>query len=175
MVEDYLALLSAGERSDAAISFLRDGDALEREGALQLVVDLGEAVIPALVELTDAAAVEVQWIAYHAIRRIGGERALAPLIRGLGNDELAIRWVASNGLEQFGDRALAPLLKALVTERPTIPFHRSAARVLRRLPGRAHEATMTRLLRSLGRATTSTQSPPIAQELLRALEHAAAD
>lgn len=168
--EVYLRALPIEERRQTVVQFIERGNDARREAALGVTYGLGEEVIPALVSIARASEAERRWAAYQAIRRVDGEAAIAPLVEALQDDNLSVRWIASDGLAAIGPRSAPALLRALATRTPTINFHRAARRVLRQLELPHHEASLTRLLSSLEQSTTVVHAPGLAQELLREIE-----
>jgi len=168
--EAYLAELPAEDRRDAVVEFIERGNAARREAALDAAPRLGQDAIPALAALGATTDHERRWAAYQAIKKIGGEGAIKPLVDALRSDDLSVRWIASDGLTAIGEPAARELLRALAISKPTINFHRAARRVLRHLELAGHEPASQRLLTSLEHGTAAVLSPSLAQELLRELE-----
>ncbi|MEZ4503522.1 MAG: universal stress protein [Dehalococcoidia bacterium] len=170
VAETYLAALRLEERGPAVVDFIEFGPAAAREAALMIAEDLDTSVIPELTRVAHESEGERQWAAYQAIRRIGGEAAIEPLLHVLSSDRIELRWVASDGLFEIGTPAVVALLRMIATSAPSLTVHRAARRVLRRAPLVGHEAARDRLVESLAPETTIVQSPTLAQELLRELE-----
>lgn len=129
--ETYLSLLAGKTAITAAVAFLRDGDALEREAASAFLGAADEDAIPAIISVLDSPDLDRQWVAYRIISEIGGPSAIDPLARGLQSEDLSIRWVASDGLLGFGNRVLVPVLEALayrpLPSRSTTPHGASSS------------------------------------------------
>lgn len=168
--EAYLAELPVADRGQAAVDFIEHGSAARREAALDATRYLNQELISALAAVAATDDYERRWAAYQAIKRIGGEAAINPLVEALRSDDLSVRWIASDGLTTIGQPAAIEVLRALSTTEPTINFHRAARRVLRHLELPDHEPALQRLLASLEQATALTLAPALAQELLRELE-----
>lgn len=83
IAETYLDLLTGDERVSAVVEFTRSGSPAEREAALVAARHLDPAAVPQLATLTSARSVELRWSAYQAIKLVGGEAAVDPLINGL--------------------------------------------------------------------------------------------
>ena len=77
---------------------------------------LGADALPVLAEALSDPLIEVRTNAVRAIDRIGGEGAVAPLIRALGDDALAVRKRAEWALIQMGEAVLPALDQTLSAE-----------------------------------------------------------
>lgn len=164
----YLRLLRASGAPVAA-GWIRGDDPMLREAAYDVLHELGEDALPALLELAESHSAEIRWYAFEVAVHLHRPSMVPMLIRGLQEDAAGNRWAAGSGLIRAGRSALMPILTALVTAPPTATFHGAARRVLARLEVPHHEDLMMKLLDSLAHGTTTVQSGPIAAELLTAL------
>ena len=167
LARDYLALIGPDEGPGEAEQIVREvEDPAVRDEAFRALGRYGKRSLPTLVRFSRHRDSSVRWLAYARIRHIGGEEALPVLVEGLSDAEAAIRWTASNGLIDARQAAVIPVLRALVEKTPTVPFHRAAARVLRRRRPAGSDADVDTLLASLQRSTTVYESGPLAFGLL---------
>ncbi|MDV2482252.1 HEAT repeat domain-containing protein [Methanoculleus sp. Wushi-C6] len=77
------------------------------------VEQLGADALPLLVEALSDRSIEMRTNVVRTIARIGGEDAVAPLIRMLRDNALAVRMRAERGLIEIGNPALPALAQAL--------------------------------------------------------------
>ena len=167
LTHDYLRILGGASGPREAARLLRlSPDHEVRHEAFCSLVGFGEAATPVLRALARHPDDTIRYRAYDAARLIGGRDSIALLVDGLADPDPGVTWVASNGLVAAGEEALVPVLRALVERKPTIPFHRAAARVLRRCRPRGLDDEVQLLVRSLNRQTSVYEAGPIALELL---------
>ena len=80
----------------------------------------GEDALPVLAEALSCPTIEVRENAVMAIARIGGEGALIPLIRAIGDDATVIRMRAERALVDRGDEAIPALTEAVAGASPEV-------------------------------------------------------
>ncbi len=81
---------------------------------------IGEHALPILSELLDDRSIEVRANAVKTIARIGGDDAIAPLIRALQDDAVVVRKRAERALVDSGDAALPALTLAITGATPEV-------------------------------------------------------
>ena len=79
---------------------------------------IGADALPAVAEALSDPSIEVRTNAARTIARIGGDAAIAPLIRALEDDALAVRKRAEQALVDMGDAVLPALTLAAEEGRP---------------------------------------------------------
>jgi len=141
-----------------------------REAAYDGLIERGVEALPALETLATEDDRETRWFAYQAAARLDDPAALPLLVRGLRDDDFSIRWTASSALIERGPLTVQSILEALASERPSIPFHEAARRVLSRIDaGPPLDEEVARLVDALGRETTSVESPSLARDIVKRL------
>lgn len=173
-VHDYLSLLPSDQQAEALAELVRTGSVSAREAAIEDAAHIGAPALEMLATLTRSRDPVTRWHAYQAIRHIGGTSAIPLLIAGLNDDDLGIRWVASDGLQEAGPAAFLPVVHAIIDLEATIPFHKAARRVLRRIRPSQAAPEVDALIESLARWTTTVESKGRAVDLLVAMERAGA-
>jgi HEAT repeat protein len=173
LARNYLALLDRAEAPDAGARLIDEIANPEVRGEIfWALADLGPAALPTLGGLARHRDPVMRWHAIEAVRDIGGADVLPLLLEALEDDDFSVRWAAAHGLIDAGEAALVPLLRALVTRPGSVPFHRTARRVLRSLAPR--DGDHAALIESLGRTTTIYESGLLARDLLERHRRAAA-
>ena len=81
---------------------------------------VGAGALPVLAGALSDPSIEVRTNAVRVIARIGGDDAVAPLIRALRDDALVVRKRAERALVDMGDAALPALTLAAEEERPEV-------------------------------------------------------
>lgn len=118
------------EKLDAAIECLvgclhsREGSI--RESVRKCLVFIGQLAVPALIQALDSSHREARWEAAKALGEIGDPRAAKALVKTLGHDQFAIRWLAAEALIGLERQGLEPLLLALL-HNPDSGFLRDGA------------------------------------------------
>ncbi len=141
-----------------------------REAAYDGLIERGVEALAALEALATDEGREVRWFAYQAAARLEDPAAVPLLVRGLRDDDFSIRWTASNALIERGPLTVQPILEAVASERPSIPFHEAARRVLSRIEAAPPlDEEVARLVDALGRETTSVESPSLARDIVKRL------
>jgi len=108
-----------GRRGDIAIyvSFLRDGNLLERTRSAEALGEIGDrtAVQPLIDALSDKST-DVQYVAAKSLGILADERAVEPLLLKLKSDEKWVRRGAAHSLGLIGDRRAVDPLIGLLTD-----------------------------------------------------------
>jgi ribosomal protein S18 acetylase RimI-like enzyme len=135
LARNYIRLLGPEAGPRAALQLVQESSAPEvRSQVVDALVELGPPGLPALAELSRHRDTQVRWHAVRALRRIGGEDAIQPLINRLADPDFGTRWAAGSGLVEIGRPAIEPLLHALVMRPPDRLLHGAALRVIRAVP-----------------------------------------
>ena len=134
-VERLSNLSEPWQAAEALITSLADGENPgRRNAAVEVLVHAGPRVVPALVEATRAADVDVRKLVVDALAGIADERATGRLVEMLGDPDANVRAAAADALGGIDDlRIPSALLEvcARVTEDQLVRF--SALRALSRL------------------------------------------
>lgn len=166
----YLVLMGAENGAEVAQEWVAGADPYLRDAGFEALTDFGASALHEIRALAADPRRDVRWCGVEAARLLGTPEVASLLVDALADDDFAIRWVASLGLVAIGDEALVPLLQGLVRHSPTLTYHRSALRALRRMRAPAGQRELlAELITSLGHSTTTVQSPPIAEQLLQQL------
>jgi HEAT repeat protein len=153
-----------------AHELLHDKRDLVRDATAHALAELGRPALPTMRLLLEDKDREVRWYATVALARDHRENAIALLVDQLGDEDFAIRWVASNGLLDLGSPSVVPLLKTLAQRKPSPLFNNAARRVLSRVSASdSLRELLDDLVDSLSRETTVYESQGKALELLKRL------
>lgn len=93
---------------------------LQREGAFQAAEALAEEAVPMLVALLHSPNLGVQEAADHALRKIGGRKAVEGVLPLLRDDDAPVRNLGMDLLRALGNQHLELLLPYLKDEDPDI-------------------------------------------------------
>lgn len=113
-------------RLEELIAQLGDRDGGTRERAREMLVAIGEAAVPSLVELLESPQVRLRWEASKALTEIPDPAAIPALISLLADPESQIRWLAALALINMGNRSVPQVLQAL-TEHADLKGFRDAS------------------------------------------------
>lgn len=99
------------------VSFLRDGNLLERTRSAEALGEIGDrAAVQPLIDALSDTSTDVQYVAAKSLGMLADVRAVMPLIEKLKSDEKWVRRGAAHALGIIGDkRAVDPLI-ALLTD-----------------------------------------------------------
>lgn len=157
---------------DEVVQQLGSDDGLERERARRLVVAIGVAAVPALVEGLASRNENLRWEAAKALTAVRDPRAVPALVDALEDEDGGIRWLAAEGLCGIGRMALGPLLRALINRADSVWLREGAHHVLRDLARRDLAPIVQPVITELERDTTHLGVMPAADRALRELEDA---
>ena len=166
LAHDYLRLLDEEFAPTEAARLARSADVAVRHEAFAALARMGESALPELATLGRDADAVIRSRAYGAIGRVGGRPAMRLLVDGLHDDDHGVRWTASAGLLAGREEAFVPVLQAIAYQPPTRPFHRAAARVVRRCWPAVVDDEALWLARVLEGGNSVYQAPPLAFDLL---------
>lgn len=113
ITEEYSDLNS---QIDALIEGLKNEDGLERQRARYGLIHIGHEAISALIDVVQNEKGEARWEAIEALSRLNAPSAVPVLIKELKDDDIGIRWAASNALIAQDRAALKPLFRTLMKE-----------------------------------------------------------
>ncbi|HEY7296122.1 MAG TPA: HEAT repeat domain-containing protein [Dehalococcoidia bacterium] len=137
--------------------------------AVSALASIGEPAVPSLIaELRRGSA----WTRWHAARTLGSirdERAIAPLITALSDEDGGVRWQAARALARYGRAALDPLLRALSTTPVTPWLAEGADRVLQRVATGDLYQCVKPLRRALHHLDAAVEAPVEAARARQAL------
>jgi len=119
---------------DTLIANLGDHNGLVRKRARLDLKKIGESAIPALIETLTGSGEHARWEAAKVLSQIGDPTAVPTLIETMQEDEdLGIRWLASEGLIKSGSQGLTSLLEALIQHPDSIWLRQGAIHILHTL------------------------------------------
>lgn len=157
---------------EEALRQLGSEDGLERERARRLVVAIGQAAVPGLIDGLKSPNESLRWEAAKALTAVRDARAVPALVDALEDEDGGIRWLAAEGLCGIGRMALEPLLRALVNRADSIWLREGAHHVLRDLARRDLAAIVQPVITELESDATHIGVIPAADRALRQLEDA---
>lgn len=99
---------------DSLISELSNEDGFKRQRARLRLVQIGDAAVPALIDVVRSQKGQARWEAIESLSRMNAPSAAPALVEALRDDDIGIRWAASNALIAQNRAALYPLLEGLV-------------------------------------------------------------
>jgi HEAT repeat protein len=131
------------------IDALRSKDGLERVGARQDLVLLGEAAVPALVGALGDREDQVRWEAAKALIDIPSPRATPALVEALGDEDTDVRWLAAEALVARDRQGAIAVLEALLRHSDSVWIREGAHHVLHDLGGKSLHPVLQPVLDTL--------------------------
>jgi HEAT repeat protein len=128
MIADNYADLQ--DRISSLIAELHDPDGLKRQKARHMLIAFGWEAVPALVDVVSKGEGRARWEAIEALGRIGDPVAAPALVEALRDEDMDIRWAASNSLIEMDRAAIKPLLEALTKELDSVWLREGAHHIL---------------------------------------------
>jgi NTE family protein len=155
---------------DALIEALNSEDEQARQNAYSALVQMGAAVVPALLAALAAPQEDRRWEAAMVLRDIADPRAAPSLVRALEDEAFPVRWTAAEGLIALGQDALLPLLRALAYLSSSQWLYEGARQVLEAFD-RLNMLTLAvrQVLEAMDRPESGMIVPPAAQAALHEL------
>lgn len=101
---------------ESLIEDLQNEDGLERQRARYGLIHIGREAVSALIDVVRNEKGQARWEAIEALSRMNAPSAAPYLIDALKDDDIGIRWAASNALIAQDRAALEPLFESLVDE-----------------------------------------------------------
>ncbi len=132
----------SGVRGDTReiLSHLGDRDARVRHVAREQLVDMGEQVLPLLLEKLNSHDWRVRWEAAKALGEIKSPyhapvdpQVATALVELLKDEDQSVRWAAMGSLIQMQRGAIIPLLVGMTRDFPSACFREGAYHVLHTL------------------------------------------
>ena len=167
---------SDGKKSDsvvdipALIADLAAAEGTQRQQARRLLVSIGRAAVPYLVECMSHPGQHVRWEATKALGSIRDPATAEILVGALEDKDGDVRWLAAVGLAALGRHALRPLLLALV-DRPDRDWLREGAHHVCHNLARTHHANLVEpMLEALAQPEPEAAVPLAAYAVLKELE-----
>jgi HEAT repeat protein len=133
-----------------------------REQAREALVEMGPAVVPALLELVRSPTKRERWEAAKALSTIAAPSSTSALAKLLSDPESDIRWMGAVGLIRIGPDSIPYVLRVLIKKPNSTGVRRAAHHVLRDL-SREHPELLEILspvLDSLGDSAPADILPP---------------
>ena len=93
---------------------------LEREQFRKELVNMGQTVIPHLLELLEHPKQILRWESMKALSEISHPTLIPTFIDKLESDEGDIRWMAAEGLINIGKEAVKPILDSLIEKSDSV-------------------------------------------------------
>ncbi len=146
----YSLILEIGKEAiPALLPAVSDSDRIKREYVIAALGNLkATTAIPVITEVLENARFGRRYIAAWALGEIGGDAAVAPLIRVLGDPEIEVRKYATRSLIKLNRLAVTPLIDFLRQARQPL----AAAAAIRALGDIADQAAFEVLLQHLDSA-----------------------
>ena len=116
----------------ALIEVLGDQRPEVRQGAAKLLEQIGDAAVPALIKALDDQRSEVRQAVAGALERIGDVAAVPALIKALDDQRSEVRQAVAGALERIGDVAAVPALIKALNDQQPT-VRRGAAEALGRI------------------------------------------
>jgi len=98
----------------ALIAMLPDVDERLGNVIFHSLTQIGNAAVPALINLSTSSRVWVRWNCVHALGEIADNRALSTLILALNDPDHGVAWMAAKELVKFGRLNVEPVLRVLM-------------------------------------------------------------
>jgi len=153
-----ISQLKAQNRDEAGISSmgafianLASRDDSKRVKARQVLVALGKAAIPSLIEALENRNTLMRWEAAKALGEIGDPETAPALIKALEDKEFDVRWLAAEALTKMNINSLKPLLEALETRGDSVMLQEGAHHVFHDLAKGALRKCLAPVLAALER------------------------
>ena len=142
-----------------------------REQARDALVEMGPAVVPALLELLPSPTKRLRWEAAKALSAIAAPSSMTALAGLLADPESDIRWMGAVGLIRIGPSSIPAALRVLIKKPESTDVRRAVHHVLRDLSREHPELleTLSPVMDSLGDAAPSDPLAPRAEEALQKL------
>jgi HEAT repeat protein len=102
------------------------------------LISLGREAVPAFIYAVANVKGHARWEAIEALGSIGDPEAANILVDTLIDEDLGIRWAASNALIKLDRAAVEPLLIALTKHFDSVWLRRGAHHILHALKDRGH-------------------------------------
>jgi HEAT repeat protein len=112
------------------IAVLTDTNPVDRKHAREALVSIGKPALDPLIRLLNDHRPHVRWEAVKALGSIGDQVAVPALVGALEDEDGDVRWLAAEGLIDFGLEAVQPLLSALACRSCSSDLLESAHHVL---------------------------------------------
>lgn len=104
-----------------------------RRRAREQLVEMGESVVPALIDAIKSRDEQRRWEAAKTLSQISSPKAVPIWIDALEDEDCDLRWYATEGLIAAGEASIVPLLYALEHRPDSVWFRAGAHRVLSHL------------------------------------------
>ncbi len=125
----------------------------------QLLVSMGKAAVPSLIEALKNKKYLVRWEAAKALGEIGEPEAASALVEALEDREFDVRWLAAEGLIKLNINGLKPLLQALRDRGDSALLREGAHHVFHDLAKGALKKSLTSVLAALERIEPGEEVP----------------
>ncbi len=152
------------------ISDLANKDGLIRMNARQKLVEKGSSSIDYLAELLESPKDIQRWEAVKALGQIGDPVAIPLLINALEDDDSDVRWLAAEGLIQFGTDSLKPILEELMDRYHSVFLREGAHHVIHNLGLARIKNQIDPLLAALKDEEMIDEIPLLSENILKSLE-----
>ena len=114
----------------ALLDNLGNNDGMIRERARNELVEMGRPAIDFLAELIESSNTTMRWEAVKALGQIGDSVAAPLMVIALYDSDYEVRWLATEGLINFGNDSIKPLLEALTDKPGSLTLREGAHHVL---------------------------------------------
>ncbi len=157
----------------ALVADLDSRDLKARQQARDRLIEMGEAAVPALVEVLSHPHWLKRWEAAQALSRIAAP-ATAPALAHcvLVDDYDDIRWLCEKGLIALGEKGLPAVLRLLIHAADSVQVQQGAYHILHALARRGIRRPVEPLLAALRGPEPPAEVPLAAYALLQEVESA---
>ncbi len=119
------------------------------------------------VALDSALSTDQRITAIHALSDFPAPKTIPTLLTLMSDDELSVRWAATEVLRKYGYEMVSPLLRALATRPAEHNFYESAHHALVRFGEPEVREILAPVLKSLSRSTATAAVPVEAMTALK--------
>ena len=111
----------------------------------QQLLNCGDACVPVLEKMLSSEVAHTRWEAAKTLGALHDEATISALLRCLEDEDIGVRWVASEGLIAMGRTCIKPLMQALTERFHSIWLREGAQHILRSLRnlGMLHQNELT--------------------------------
>ncbi len=142
-----------------------------REQARDALVEMGPAVVPALLQVLPSPSKRLHWEAAKALSTIAAPSSMPELAELLADPEADIRWMGAVGLIRIGPSSIPQALRVLIQKPGSTDVRRAVHHVLRDL-SREHPEfleILSPVMDSLGDSAPTDAVAPKAEDALQKL------
>lgn len=148
---------------------LTSKDALRRQKARLVLIDIGSPAVPHLIEFMTDKRDWLRWEAAKCLGEIRDEEAIPQLVQALRDKMFEVRWLAADGLINIGWRSITPLIESLIDHANSIWMRDGAHHVLHDLSHGRFKVPLKPILKSLEGIEPAVEIPLVGRTVLEVL------